>query len=65
MRFFKRIFCKHKYKYLSKEECKHQNPYLFDCGRTKRADVVCIKCGKKNNVDIFNLSKRKWYEEGD
>lgn len=48
---FKKLFCRHKWEYISK-------PYLFDIGRTKRADVKCVKCGKKTNKDIFDIKSK-------
>jgi hypothetical protein len=50
---FKRLFCYHKWTSVS-------NPYLWDCGRTKRVDVRCVKCNKLSNVDLYEIPKRKW-----
>ena len=40
--------CKHKWEIVDK-------PYIWDFGRTKRANVKCIKCNKDSNKDIFEL----------
>lgn len=47
-----RLFCHHKY-------VMEGDPYLYDSGRTKRANYVCSKCGKLNNFDIFTVPERK------
>ena len=49
----KRLFCYHKWIMIG-------NPYLWEAGTTKRADVKCVKCGKISNVDIFATPKRRW-----
>ncbi len=49
----KRLFCYHKWTQIG-------NPYLWDCGSTKRVDVKCVKCGKISNVDVFATPKRRW-----
>lgn len=49
----KRLFCYHRWIQVG-------NPYLWDCGKTKRVDVRCIKCNKLSNVDIFDTPKRRW-----
>jgi hypothetical protein len=56
IKFIKRLFCYHKWTTIG-------NPYLWDGGMTKRADVRCVKCNKLYNVDIFATPKRRWHTE--
>lgn len=54
--FIKKISCRHKWELLEK-------PYLYECGKSKRANYKCVKCNKFKNMDIFEAGRLKYEKD--